>query len=382
MVRFFLLFPLFPLLGMEKELKRKNHVLVAKRSKQSLMQKKVEDKESAVDHMRERLELAEATVAAKDRALQQAARDHDKTVATLQEDLAAKRNELAALSAVKAELDQSRKDLNDADDMAADALRQVTAKTEALAALQADLDDAKAQLADVSASLADTTAQLQEAKAPARSATPITADFASLSKRPDLRRLYVYTNSGHDVARLVPVHTVIGNDLLTLDNMSVARLVLQHQGSLQAAAQHYSPVGAMSFEQLVTFAKAFEIVPALCTVEQLEEVFVAVNASEADDGQADTLDEEEFTELLARLAVLYMPGDFVFVTDPANVRANPDAGLAFQRLLLHMHANRPYDLKDTVAFDAKVKASVLSQGEDGERGAWRETEECRDSCMG
>ncbi len=52
----------------------------------------------------------------------------------------------------------------------------------------------------------------------------------------------------------------------------------------------------------------FGIVPALCTLAQVEAVFDSVNACQDADDDGDALDGLEFNEALVRLGVLYGPG--------------------------------------------------------------------------
>ena len=52
----------------------------------------------------------------------------------------------------------------------------------------------------------------------------------------------------------------------------------------------------------------FGVVPALCTLTQVEAVFDSVNACQDADDDGDTLDGLEFNEALVRLGVLYGPG--------------------------------------------------------------------------
>ncbi len=51
---------------------------------------------------------------------------------------------------------------------------------------------------------------------------------------------------------------------------------------------------------LVSTLQQFNVVPALASPANIEELFALVNASDAADGDSSALDAEEFTELMVR----------------------------------------------------------------------------------
>ena len=80
---------------------------------------------------------------------------------------------------------------------------------------------------------------------------------------------------------------------------------------------------------LRTFPTDFNIVSAFCDEAQLQDLFVVlVNSVEEEDSKSEDYEQdlhaEEFSELLVRLAVRYVPGDHRFTGEPQELRESPE----------------------------------------------------------
>ena len=156
-------------------------------------------------------------------------------------------------------------------------------------------------------------------------------------------RLFIRLESG----RLVPVTIIDGGELCSVINKAVCRLLMQHQVQLDSVFTHYADGGTMTGTAFVDkFATAFALVPSLCSRSQLQELFDSVNWSEVADADTSSLNLEEFTEALCRLALFYAgPADLLFDGSREDLVTNPNFAVVMHALLRHMDAHKPAELR-------------------------------------
>ena len=130
--------------------------------------------------------------------------------------------------------------------------------------------------------------------------------------------------------RVVPGTLLAGTEMIAVSHPTVMRLLIRNQGSITKLFRHYARADEeMTRQEFVQLAKDFNVVPTVCSMVQLLDVFELVNVSEAADDNVTELDSEEFSESLTRLAIYYFPGSF-------NLHNSDDLVAAVEALLMHM----------------------------------------------
>jgi len=132
--------------------------------------------------------------------------------------------------------------------------------------------------------------------------------------------------------RVVPV-ALCGGEMICMSNRNVMRLLLDNQTVLAKIFSLYSTNNAMSLSQGLQLAFDFDIIPDVCNHKQFRELWKLVNASEAADDKVDQCDQEEYTELIVRLAAFYAPGAY-------DLTQEGSLADAFRILLTYMNNSR------------------------------------------
>lgn len=149
--------------------------------------------------------------------------------------------------------------------------------------------------------------------------------------------------------RVIPAR-LLTTEMIAVSYPPVMRLLLNNQGALERLFHAFSTEEHLSQPVFRELAQLFSITPDVLSVEDLDEIFVLVNASEAADEQSELLDVEEFQEALVRVGVYKMPGLF-------DLESGDGLALAVEALFLHMNASVGA-AKHRVNFVAVRKASM------------------------